>query len=200
MADDLQQNDDIIVQGLANLVSQFKQKEKLEAFLAVFLKQIQELEVSAFQIKLNRALDTAVGVQLDGLGEIIGLAREGLDDDAYRDRLRGQILVNITNGRAEELIAMVALFGVSPVLVQQFDIHAFEISADSPLTPGLGATLGRLIKAAKGGGVNGIFRWFESATPFEFSATSSPVPADPQGFGDTGDPLVGGDLSAASRG
>ncbi len=96
-------------EALANLVEQFKGRAILTEFLTVFVDQIQELEDVYFQIFENRTIDTAVGEQLDGLGEIIGEDREGRDDDEYRLALRVRILLNKCSGSPEQIIEIMSL-------------------------------------------------------------------------------------------
>lgn len=66
---------DIISKGLARLANQFDGSENLKSFLESFLNEFQELENSGLQLLNERYLDTAVGAQLDGIGEIVGVDR-----------------------------------------------------------------------------------------------------------------------------
>jgi hypothetical protein len=70
--------------------------------------------VRSFLIEVNRAEDvgyalltdiwphTAVGVQLDLLGEIVGQPRLGLVDEAYRLLILGRIYVNTGDGQCRQ--------------------------------------------------------------------------------------------------
>lgn len=66
---------DIITKGLNRLVYQFSDSSKLKGFLSAFLEEYQEIEAANIQLLNERYLDTAVGAQLDGIGEIVGIAR-----------------------------------------------------------------------------------------------------------------------------
>jgi hypothetical protein len=61
--------------GTGRLAYQFEGSTNLKAFIQAFVEEFNELEISGLQLLNERYLDTAVGVQLDGIGEIVGLPR-----------------------------------------------------------------------------------------------------------------------------
>lgn len=77
---------------------------KLNLFLAAFLKRLQEAENGVFQVMTSRLLGFAVGVNLDLFGRVVGQARNGQTDDAYRKSIRLRIYINGSRGRPEDLI------------------------------------------------------------------------------------------------
>lgn len=68
-------SDEVIIKGLSRLAHQFKDSIKFQDFLTSFLQQLQDLYISDLQLLNERYLDIAVGIQLDGIGEIVGLPR-----------------------------------------------------------------------------------------------------------------------------
>jgi hypothetical protein len=66
---------EVIDLGLSRLAYQFKDSENFNSFIESFLSEYQELYESELQLLNERYLDTAIGVQLDGIGEIVGLPR-----------------------------------------------------------------------------------------------------------------------------
>lgn len=64
-----------IEKGLRRLAWQFTDSLNFKAFIEAFLSELKELDDSGEQLLLERYLDTAVGAQLDGIGEIVGLPR-----------------------------------------------------------------------------------------------------------------------------
>ena len=60
---------------LDRLAFQFKDSENLKELLTSHLVEYDSNSVSLDQILNERYLDTAQGVQLDGLGETVGLSR-----------------------------------------------------------------------------------------------------------------------------
>jgi hypothetical protein len=116
-------------------------------------EQVQEIEDANWAHHNAFDVDTAVGEQLDFLGKQVGERRDDRTDDAYRAAVRVRILVNLSNGRLEELIAIA--LGISPtaVLVVR-ELYPATVSIE-PDTLG-SATLQqayRLLKKAKPAGV-----------------------------------------------
>lgn len=75
-------SDPVINKGLSRLAYQFSDSEKFKGFLTSFLAEYEELNISGLKLLNERYLDTAVGKQLDGIGEIVGLSRPYKDVDA----------------------------------------------------------------------------------------------------------------------
>lgn len=99
----------------ALLASQFKENQaeqelnNLEKLIKIYTDQMQEINAVQQDLKNNRSLDTAIGQQLDGLGEILDLARFlDEDDEDYRERLKFQVFINKSGGTPEELIFALA--------------------------------------------------------------------------------------------
>lgn len=101
---------DHIQRALDALPQQFKNKVNWEKLINILIAPFQELEDVAQDLLTNRALDTAIGVQLDGIGQIVGLARNGMNDEQYRFALRFKIFINISSGEAETLIRALKYF------------------------------------------------------------------------------------------
>ena len=74
-------SNDIIIKGLSRLAYQFEDSVNFKSFIETFLRQFQDLEISNLQLLNERYLNTAVGKQLDGIGEIVGLERPEKDKD-----------------------------------------------------------------------------------------------------------------------
>lgn len=66
---------EVIDLGLSRLAYQFKGSEKFNSFIEAFLSEYQELYDSELQLLNDRYLSTAEGVQLDSIGDIVGLPR-----------------------------------------------------------------------------------------------------------------------------
>jgi len=69
----------IVKKGIDRLVYQFEKSVKFQEFIASFLNEFQELYNSENQLLKYRYIDTAEGVQLDGIGEIVGLPRPKIE-------------------------------------------------------------------------------------------------------------------------
>lgn len=93
---------DLIVEGLSRLPSQFINSPIIRGLVEAILTNLQPLEDVLTQLDNERDLDTAVGVQLDVLGLLIGLLRGSLTDDQYRKALRVKVSQNASRGTTED--------------------------------------------------------------------------------------------------
>lgn len=73
MALDLTQDHAAI--GWGHWLSQFRDGSRLEAVVKALMQPLDNIEAALLQLLNERWLDTAVGKQLDGIGEIVGLPR-----------------------------------------------------------------------------------------------------------------------------
>lgn len=71
-------------QSLDYLISQFRDKAVIEAIVKAVAAEVQEIEDSLFSVLEGRRLRTAEGVQLDNIGQEVGVQRRGTSDDQYR--------------------------------------------------------------------------------------------------------------------
>jgi len=98
---------DHVSEALEYLLEQFKGKPKFEALITSYINQIQDLEDAYFQLLGDRLpADAAEGVQLDGLGGIVGEPRNGRSDTDYRVGIESRILLNLSSGQPEALICL----------------------------------------------------------------------------------------------
>lgn len=95
-----------IADAKARLLSQFKGKPRVEGLIESGAAGYQDIEECFFKMYYERAVNSAVGAQLDIVGEIVGQPRYGWDDDAYRVLIVGKIGANISKGTPEELISI----------------------------------------------------------------------------------------------
>lgn len=177
-------------EGIALLISQFRDKAKLEILLRAWLEQVQALEDAFWDLYVKRSIDAGEGVMLDVIGRIVGQPRgANAADAAYRPWLRARVLVNKSKGKPEQLIQIVRVvvdedplvFGGVPIRAEELYPASFVLYADAPIRPDDGAGLGQLIGEAKALGVNASFH-FHRIGVFRYSADGVPVDDDPAGF------------------
>ena len=65
----------MIQQYLDRLAFQFVDSENLKGLLTAHLIDYEDLDIAYDDLATDRYLETAQGVQLDGIGEIVGLPR-----------------------------------------------------------------------------------------------------------------------------
>lgn len=105
-------------QALARLPEDSR-NEVEDALVRWWAIRMQGLDAVAMQLFAERSIETAVGAQLDGLGAIVGEARGGRDDSSYRIRIRARILLNLSSGRADQILRILRL--VTPLALTLTD-------------------------------------------------------------------------------
>jgi hypothetical protein len=190
---------DIPAEAQSWLAGQFSEATRLQALTAALAEPVKDIDDIAVALQTWRDIDTATGVALDQIGQIINQPRYGGGypvgeaDADYRPKLRAAILRNRSNGTAEQLIAMVValLDGLSPV-VQVADVYpagfvlAVWVSA-APSTAQAQALVDFCVAAkAAGVGIVGL-AWYTAPT-FAFDGFPDP----PFKGYDDGTGLVGG--------
>ncbi len=150
---DLAHNENHVAEGLALLIQQFKGKPRLEAILSSYLEQVQELEDDFWDVFSNRWVETAEGIQLDGLGEIVGERRQGAPDDEYRAFVRARIRVNRSNGKMPELVEILSLIlDGEEVVAREYYPAAIVMGALDELEVNA-KRVSSMLRQAKGGGI-----------------------------------------------
>jgi hypothetical protein len=93
------------------LLEQSKNRPNFNSLLNAMTAVVQSFEDLSYPVLGGRSLATAVGLQLDHLGEIVGLGRNGLDDPTYKLYLIGTIAKNNSDSTTATLLNIVqALF------------------------------------------------------------------------------------------
>jgi len=99
----------------------FKGKVNAEKLLDVFSAQVQGLESLIKDFHSLRFLETATGVQLDGLGQYLLIDRGTNTDEQYRSRLKSAVFEKFNAGQVEPLLqAYKTLTQSDQVLVDQY--------------------------------------------------------------------------------
>jgi len=111
---------DHIAQAQGRLITQYQGQANIEALVAGLASRTQVLEDALQTIAKGRFLfgDAASGAQLDAIGALIGIARNGLEDSVYRILIRGKIATNTSRGTLADIVTITAaLFQASAVYV-----------------------------------------------------------------------------------
>jgi hypothetical protein len=110
-----------VQQALARLIYEYQDSPLFQGLLTAMLGPIQDIENALTSMNTERYLPNAVGVQLDNIGEIIGLPRPaGASDAQYIQLIYAQIKENTSDGQAEQIIQVFLLLtGVMFVLYYQ---------------------------------------------------------------------------------
>jgi hypothetical protein len=143
--------------ALARRPEYLKEKPNFEALLSAIVAPMQDIEDAAFAVLTERAIDTAIGAQLDAIGVIVGLARNGLTDDVYRRYLRAQIATNNSEGTTNEILNIARLvvhdLTVSLVIVPHYPAAFSLVIAGAGVTADIAAIVAAFVARAKSAGV-----------------------------------------------
>ena len=77
--------------------------------LLAFMREIQALEDTFWDILESRTLENADMTRLKVLGKIVGQPRHGFDLESYRLLIEARGLANVSKGRASDLLAVLTL-------------------------------------------------------------------------------------------
>ncbi len=142
----------------------------IEKMVAVYAAETQEVENALFEVLVDSLITTGIGVQLDGIGVIVGETRQGLTDLKYRRVLQAAIIRNRSAGTPEEMYDVVQA-ALGPAVRLEFGPESnagFELEALDVLGEGDGARAASLLRRGRMAGVNGYLIFFQSEPIFAF--------------------------------
>lgn len=193
---------DHVERGLARLISQYKEKPLFRAWVASYLKPIQDIEDALWEVLTERGVDNGVGVQLDVVGKIVNRSRGGLGDDDYRIALRCEIRIQRSDGTSRDVIEVTNLAlppGYSylgPIDVGPATIR-FTINQPVLFDP---QVLFRALTRTKAAGVKLLFEFMRSPDPDDYFVWQADDTPTDVGFGDSNTPSMGGLLECVLGG
>jgi hypothetical protein len=110
--------------NLVLLIGRYKDSNNFKKLLNVFNKGADEIEKAMFEIRDLFWLNTAVGKQLDIIGDILNALREGRDDDEYRNYIK-EIIQLLNSGAPEQIIsALKSLYGFTGNIIYRHEYPA----------------------------------------------------------------------------
>lgn len=184
-----------VADGLDLLAREFR-KDRIEAILTAWLSQVQHLEGALFDL-LSDGLTTAVGAQLDQIGDLLGRPRAGLSDDEYRLVLQGTALAISSSGTGPEIYAIADILCKTVTFtLTEPPVATVKIEPDAALP--ISATLVlEVLARAKAAGVRLLLvdPRGASSTRFTFASGTETITDAARGLSDvaasTGGRLVG---------
>lgn len=187
------------------LLTQFKGKPRIEGVVRALVRQVQHLEVAAWQLLAERQLVTAAGAVLDRIGEILGVSRSpGANDDRHRRRVGVEVRVLRSRGTGGDILGVASLYTAETEmrLDQRLPCEAalvvgFELPGEEAFE------LARLVTRAKSAGHRVVTEYLVhpvAATLTFSTALSTWEPNnDATGFGWSGDSTLGGQLAGVTE-
>jgi hypothetical protein len=150
-----------------DLLEQFRGLPRTEVFMSAVARQLEELYEAFFMLKTMRSLQTAIGRQLDGIGDIAVMSRTEalviskladqdvpMDDDTYRIYLAWKIALNTTNCTHKDVRNALKMFWDKPLYYSEDPAHpATAIYTTSILAPEDNAWILMLAPKVKAAGV-----------------------------------------------
>lgn len=162
------------------IIEQFKSKPLLLGLICSLITPLQELEFVYSDLWNKRWIDTAEGNQLEIIGEIVGLERQGMNDTEYRTALRFQIAINMSNGEWETMIAVTKeLTDASFVRIQERFPAGIHLLSDGAAIP---TNLMQLLEQSAPAGVRVTFSTTYTESP-QFAYDIETATTDPDGGG-----------------
>lgn len=193
-----------VQQALQRLLTQYQLQPRIAAVITALVEQIQDLENGIYPINEGRQLWNgttypAVGAQLDGIGELVGIARNGLTDAEYLIFILGTIAENFSDTTINTITTIVSIF-FRPTQLMAFEHFPAEMDfevAGGPLDPSLYLTVALAIQASMGAGIKlGYIATFSETTAFKYdSALPFPMLTNNAGYGDATAPGPGGEYA-----
>ena len=165
--------------GVALLASQFQIRNpdgsptNLQKIIKAIASQAQKINTQQQLLQTMRYLNTAQGVQLDGLGQILGLARiPGESDASYREALQFQIFINQSHGTPEEVMKILEFVtDATKVWYDELYPAAYQMATNGLVFPPNPSDVASLIQSVSPAGVAFIaLTATYNTNPFVFSS------------------------------
>lgn len=163
---------------IALLASQFQIRNadgsltNLQKIVKALTMQAQVINTQQQLLQTMRYLNTAQGVQLDGLGQIVGLTRiSGQSDESYREDIQFQIFINQSNGTPEDVIGILKyLTNASTIWYNETYPAAYQLATNGLLFPANPSDLVTVMQQVSPAGVSisSIVATYNK-NPFSFS-------------------------------
>jgi len=122
--------------AIARLTSFYSKAFRLKDLIRLEIKPLQDLEDVAYDLLTQRWIFSAVGTQLDKLGELVGEPRNGRGADVYRDQINVRIGFNLSGGQPEQIINLVSILtNANSVQLREYYPAAVTVRTDGDTIP-----------------------------------------------------------------
>lgn len=161
---------------LDKIPEQFKKKHNIEVLMKAFAAELEELVEVFRELETLRAISTAFGEQLDGIGEIVVLSRVDsmayagivdffvLDDERYRLFLMFKALRNANTCTFPELMEICRLlYNVKLLYYRELNDHPahFQVMVGAEFQDWMMGMLNNVNLTVKPGGVSIDLKFFD---------------------------------------
>ncbi len=184
-----------VAEALARFTEQFKNRPNLTKLVSAFAERTQGVEDILWEVYTARQLENAEDDRLDMIGAVVGQPREGRADAEYRQWIAARVVINRSNGTADDTLHVLEL--VVPDYPAEY-VEYFPAAYGVRLFgyPGNFDTVFNILREVKPAGVRLYFEY--SATPatglFRFASGSTLTSSTDHGMADATAPGTGGAL------
>ena len=182
---------DHAAEARARIVTQFKGKPRIEGLIGSFAAATQAVEDTLWDLLTIRSIDTAIGAQLDIIGEIVGESRKGKQDEPYRLAIKAKIGQNNSKATPEDIISVFKLLvqADKALFIEYFPAEA-AIFADKNIENLDNYEILKFCQKAMPAGARlDYIGWYDGDQAFGFQDDPNA-----KGFGEAFDNAVGGIL------
>ena len=134
------------------LIQQFRDKPIIGARLTIFNAMLQEIADTLVGIGSLKSIDDAVGMQLDNIGGVLGVIRNGLSDSDFRVVLSVQILLNHSCGEPSSLIRAARML-TNPAKVLYSEYYPAHVVIGLSIPQSIPSNMMQVLQSVKAGGV-----------------------------------------------
>lgn len=158
----------IVATAIKYLYNQFSGAPVMEAIIASYAEQAQEIEIVLVNVWVLRMLEDAANAQLDALGLIVGEARENRSDEYYKLAIAVRIWGNKSNASIDDVLRFL-------VAADDREYELIELGQASMLVEALGPigstpilALDAVLQKYKGAGVRADLLYHTAANELVF--------------------------------
>lgn len=189
----------------ARLLSVVRNMPTVRSMLATLVEQLQEIEDVTLPLQRGLSLAEMEGQALDDYGSLVGVPRNGLDDESYRALIKGTIGSNYSDGTGPVLMDALAQLFQAAALFRKDPNAQGSAASNAPgrntVAFGIGSpnlpknlyplAISTFQNALSAGSMLYYLSRFDAGGAF---AAAGPAPWV-RGFGDVSNPATGGKMA-----
>lgn len=118
--------------AVGRAIERWRTKPAFVAWLRCYAEEAQDLEEALWDVMIRRFPDYASGATLDMLGRIVGVGRDGRGDARYRARIKAQIRINQSFGRASDVVDVLRLIDGADFWIEDIGAAFFRVVYEEP--------------------------------------------------------------------
>lgn len=165
-------------EGNDKLLSQYKSSPIFDVTLDTFTAKINELEAEFTKFKTELNIDTALGANLDLIGDILKSPVRPIDDEDFRKVLYALVVAYNSEGRASDILNLISKITQSDdINIIDYGLASFGVQVFNPVLPLDSDFITSAVNIAKSAGVlyEGLVVVTDATPVFSFLGDDDPV-------------------------